>query len=548
MDDYLEILYKVLLEGSDDYIYINDCSTGLFRYSPTLVKMFALPGEIVKDPLKYWKNIVHPNDWEKFFKANQNIVNNRTEKHLIEFRAKKRDGEYVWLRCRGKLIRNKDKKPLFFAGTINLLGKENKIDPLTQLLNRSEFNIALERNIKNNLVKNMAVIMIDIDEFRQINEIYGRDKGDQILKSLSTVTQSILRQNATLFRLEKDKMGILMKNCKKSDVEQLYLEIQKELLKGNIQNHIRLDIEISAGCSMYPLDGVSAEDLYQYTEYALQSAKEQGKNRLVFFTEEILNEKKGKLDLLCQLRDDMKEGYNGFFLNYQPQIQHKTGKLIGVEVLMRWRNKDGNLVSPMEFIPILEKHGLMYQVGIWLLRTALRETKEWVLKNPDFSISINVSVLQLLDDKFLNDLYMIIEEEDFPPENLIIEMTESYVFKNINLLQKIFNDIRKRKIRVALDDFGTGYSSLYMLKNSPVDIVKIDRAFVKDITNSEFDLHFIRLVVDICHTVSIEVCLEGIEKDEEYEILKNIPLDILQGYYFEKPMSKDKITELYFEK
>lgn len=543
MKEFGELLYQALIQSTDDFIYINDCSTGVFRYPQALVEMFSLPGETVKNPLIYWKEIIHPDDWERFYRSNMEIVQNEIDDHSVEFRAKNRKGEYVWLRCRGKMIRDDEGNQKFFAGIMSLMGKQNKIDSLTQLLNHNEFYRELERNIQMVEIEQLAVIMLDVDEFRQINELYDREFGDWVLKTLGQFIQAILPDNACLFRLEKDKMGILMTNVQEADVKEFYKSLQEHLRKIREWKQIRLDIEISAGCTMYPQTDVSAEELYRYTDYALQTAKKRGKNRLVFFTEELLQEKARSLEILRQLRECVKQGYQGFFLNYQPQIQPQTGEMKGVEVLVRWKDQRGNMVSPGEFIPIMEEYGLIYSVGLWILRTAFQEAKDWIKKKPDFTISVNVSALQFFEETFLEDLYQIIEEENFPRENLIIELTESFAIKNIEILQKKFNDMRKRKIRIALDDFGSGYCSLASLKNTPVDIVKIDRTFVKDILNNKFDAAFINLVTEICHIVSIDVCLEGVEEKEEYEFVKKIPLDSIQGYYFGKPMDKEAIDK-----
>lgn len=243
----------------------------------------------------------------------------------------------------------------------------------------------------------------------------------------------------------------------------------------------------------------------------------------------------------------MKQDYRGFYLNYQPQIQPETGALKGVEALMRWKDSEGKIVSPGEFIPVMEEHGLIYSAGLWTLRTAFREAKEWIQRKPDFTVSVNVSALQFFENSFLEDLYRVIEEEEFPCKNLVIELTESFAVKNIEILQEKFNDMRSRSIRIALDDFGTGYCSLAALKNTPVDIVKIDRTFVKDILHNKFDAAFITLVTEICHTVDIDVCLEGVESKEEYEFVKKIPLDSIQGYYFGKPMEKEEMDEIMGE-
>lgn len=547
MGNYFEMFFQALIESSDDFIYINDCQAGTFRYSPGLVELLPLPSEVLTNPLPIWKEIVHPDDWERFYNSNMAITNNLTDEHLVEFRACKRTGEYIWLRCKGRMRRDLNNKPLFFAGAMTLMGKQNKIDNLTQLLNHNEFYSSLEKFTQSEQIKTLAVIMIDIDDFSQINEIYGRDTGDQIITLLSNIIQSTLPTNATAYRLEKDKMGILMTNCKESEVEILYNNINDKLLLGPSRPFIQINFEVSAGCCMYPKNGKYKEELYLYTDYALQKAKKDGKNRLTFFEDKMLIERREELNLLYHLRQDLNNGCQNFSLNFQPQVDPNTKQIVGIEVLMRWKNENNVPVSPSIFIPIMEKYSLINQISNWLLTTTFQTTKKWIKDNPNLTISVNISAIQLLDYNFLHNLFTIIEAEDFPAQNLIIEMTESYAFKNIEPLKLIFDEIKTNKIKIALDDFGTGYSSLSELKHTPVDIVKIDKSFVKDVLTSDFDAHFIRLVTDICHTVDITVCLEGVETDAEYNFIKDMGIDYIQGCYFAKPMDTEAMEKLLYQ-
>lgn len=459
-----KFLYEALVNSTDDFIYFCDMKTGLFRYSPAQVEMFDLPGEIVEDALSYWKKIVHPEDWERFYKSNMEIGENKADYHSIEFRARKRSGEYTWIRCKGQLIRDEYGIPSFFAGIMKLLGQQNKVDPLTQLLNHVEFMKAVEKNIKDEIVEKMAVILLDIDNFHQINELYNRSLGDEVLKILSQAIQSILPDNATLYRIEKDCMGIILENGDTMQVEALYRLIQKHIMRLRKWQQKKLTIEVSSGCSMYPKDGRTAEGLYRCAAFTLQEAKKQGKNQLLFFSDDIMESKSRFIRLVRQLREDMSRDYRGFYLDYQPQVNTKTKKIVGVEALMRWRNMQGRLVSPGEFIPIMEENAMIYSAGLWMVRKALKDCKEWLEIQPKFTISVNISALQLLEDSFLEDFYRVIKEEKFPSENLVIELTESYAVKNMNIFWEKFSQLRERGIRIAVDDFGTGYSSLEVLK------------------------------------------------------------------------------------
>lgn len=445
-----EYLYEALLNSTDDFIYICDMKTGVFRYSPAQVELFGLPNEIMEDPLPFWKEIIHPDDWERFYRSNVEIGENKTDYHFVEFRAKKYDGEYAWIRCRGQLIRDEDGEPCLFAG--------------------------------------------------------------------------------------------IMKHGTAEQMERLYFAIKESIARLQEWKSQKLNIELSAGCSMYPRDGKTAEEIYKCALFTLQSVKKMGKNQILFYSENIMKSKSRVIELIRQLREDIAEDYRGFYLNFQPQVDAETRQMIGVETLMRWKNRDGNIVSPGEFIPVMEQNGMIYHAGLWMVSESFRACKEWIKIKPDFTISVNISAVQLLEERFLTDFYKIIEEEKFPGENLIVELTESYAVRNMNVFWDKFRKLRSHGIRIAMDDFGTGYSSLEVLKTAPIDIVKIDRAFLEDILHSSFDATFISFVVAICHEVEIHVCQEGVETEDEYNFLKKMNLDCIQGYYFGKPVTESEIT------
>lgn len=536
-----EALYSALENSTDDFVYYCDMKTGVFRYPARQVEMFELPGTVVESPMSYWKKLVHPEDWERFYKSNMDLGVNGKDSHSVEFRARNRAGQYVWLKCRGQLVRDENGEPEVFAGIMSLMGRQNKIDPLTQLLNRAEFVHALSRGILEDMVEQMAVMVLDINGFRQINEVFDRDFGDRILRELGQAVLRLLPGNASLYRMENDRMSILLENGTEQDMIRLFQTIRQQLAFQQELGQEKLRIGICAGCVMYPRDGATVEELCRHLDYALQYAKSRGRDRLEVFSMDILTHKRHTLDLIRQLQDSIRQDFKGFSLCYQPQIDARTGRLSGVEALLRWTGENGIPVSPADFIPVLEQNGMIGRVGLWVLENAMRDGKRWIQTDPAFTVSVNVSALQMLEDSFMEDLRTILEREQYPCQNLVIELTESSSVQNIEAFGACFQEIRSMGIRLAMDDFGTGYSSLEYLKTMPVDIVKIDRSFVKDILSSTFDAAFISFIVTICHNAGIHVCLEGVERNEEYAFLKDKELDSYQGYYFGRPQSRENI-------
>lgn len=541
-------VYDALIKSTDDFIYICNMKTGQFRYPPSQVYMFNLPGEIIENPLPFWKEIVHPDDWNRFYKSNMEIGENQRDYHSVEFRARNRYGEYLWLRCRGQLMRDEFGAPSIFAGIMTPLGRQNKIDPVTQLLNHHEFMRIFEEKIADKNIERMGVLVLDIDDFKQVNELYDRSFGDRILKTVAQSVQSILPDNASLFKLDNDRLGVLMDNVGAEEGRSVYGRIQELLVHMNFWKQYKLKIQMSAGFALYPDNGGTAADLYQYADYSVRYAKEKGKNCLICFSKEILENRMRTLKLMNLLRESVNDRFQGFTLCFQPQVDTETGKAIGAEVLLRWSADGEGNVSPAEFIPVLEENGMISQVGNWVLRRAMSEARGWIRENPAFSISVNVSAIQLLESSFTDRVLKAVEEEGFPCENLVLELTESYAAPNMSLLSSKFEILRSHGIRIAMDDFGTGYSSLEVLKLSPIDVVKIDRVFVKDILNSRFDATFIQFVVAICHDVGIKVCLEGVETMEEYRAVSAMNLDYIQGYLFGRPLTASELYEQHIRR
>ncbi|AVQ32383.1 bifunctional diguanylate cyclase/phosphodiesterase [Fusobacterium varium] len=540
-----DLLYEALVMSTDDFIYICNMKTGRFKYTPAMVEMFNLPSEIIQNPIFIWKNIVHEDDWEKFYQSNMEIGEGQTDYHLVEFRAKNKDGEYIWLKCRGHLMRDEVGEPSIFAGIMTLLGKQNKIDILTRLLNINEFSKSFEEKIKDYSVETIGMMILGIDDFKQVNEMYDRELGDSVLKMTSQIIQSSLPRNALAYRLDGDQFGILVENTNSQELQNIYNNIKTKLSRQQLLEKSKIFVTISAGCSLYPQDGNKYQELYKYTDYSLQYAKKSGKDKIVFFSNDILEHKSRFLEILRHIRESIENGFEGFEVFYQPQVFCSGTNLKGVEALLRWKCKKFGSISPIEFIPILEESGLIIPVGKWVLREAVKACKEMLEYNKDITVSVNCSFIQLLDENYLDDVKTIIAEEKVPPSNIVLELTESCIIKSIETLHEMYSQMKEIGIKTAMDDFGTGYSSLGILKQVPANIVKIDRAFVKDIINSRFDITFIEFITRICHSVGIKVCLEGIETKEEFDLVSNLEIDYIQGYYFGKPQPKKSIFENY---
>ena len=537
-------LYEALARSTDSYPFVSDLTSGVFHYSKAMVEEFGLPGEYVENAAAVWGSRVHPEDKPAFLEANQIIIDGRADSHCVEYRARNRNGEWVWVRCRGGLERDERGEPILFAGFITNLGQKNKIDHNTGLFNKIQLADDVAATLRNRPSRPLSLMLLGLDDFKRINELYNRTFGDEVLRITGQKIQEMLPPEATVYRLDGDEFGVLAHGGPDT-VRSVYRSLYERFRSQQEYDGKKYFCTFSAGSATYPDDAATYADLVQCAGCALEVSKSKGKNRLTFFDHDLLNSQKRSLELIELLRECMERGYEGFSLVYQPQVTADGSKVVGAEALVRWNCAQYGVISPVEFVPLLEQSGLIVPVGKWIFRQAAKQCKAWTRIRPDFVISINLSYLQVIAENMIPFIRTTLENLELNPANLVVEFTESCMTRENDEIRNIFEEIRAMGIRVAMDDFGTGYSSLGMLKNSPADVVKIDRIFVRDILHSRFDATFIRFVVALCHDAGIKVCLEGVERNEELELVRPMNLDYIQGYLFGRPVGVDTFARNY---
>lgn len=541
----VEKLYDAMTKSTEDYVYISDMRSGTFRYSKSMVEEFELPGEVVENAAQVLGKLVHPHDREVFLQANREIAEGLTDKHCVEYRVKNRRGEWMWMRCRGHVEYDEQGKPCMFAGMITNLGKKNKIDHITGLFNKFEFESAVCRLIEETSTETLGILLLGLDGFAHVNDLYDRVFGDEVIRITGQKLQSLSPSDAAVYRMDGDEFAVLFRNSTKEEMEKFYRQIQMEFARQQIYEGKKYFCTVSGGGVLFPHDGVTYLELVKYADYSLEFAKKSGKNQIMFFSREIMQHKARELDMVEQLRESAENGFSGFELYYQPLIDAKSGKVMGAEALARWNSRVLGPVSPLEFIPLLEESGLIYSVGQWILEEAVKTCRQWVSKCPDFIMNVNISCLQFEHAGFMESVEEILDRLGGRPDHMALELTESYIASNYENLSALFYDLRQKGFRIAMDDFGTGYSSLGLLKHSPADMVKVDKTFVDDVLESEFDATFIRFIVELCHTTGIQVCLEGVETGEQLKALDGMKLDCFQGFYFGRPVNAKEFEEKF---
>lgn len=543
-------LYEALASSTNDYLFVGNLKTGVFQYPKEMVEEFGLPSTIVENAAAFWGKLIHSEDEKMFLESNQEIADGRIEQHSIEYRARNVQNEWIQLCCRGTMIRNDQGEPELFAGFISNLDKQKQIDPLTGLYNRFEF----EKNVRKYIEEKretdqeeigIGIMILNVDALKNINDLYNRSFGDEVLRLLSYKITRLLPENAKLFRLDGDEFGILIQSGSEEEGIDIYSRIHHHFKRQQEHEGKKYYCTLSAGYVSWPKDAVTYQELLKYANYSLEHSKNMGKNRMTIFSDEIIEKKGRRLEIMEMLRASIEKGFEGFTLYYQPQMDAMTKELYGAEALVRWHCEKYGNVMPGEFISILEQNGLIVQLGYWIFQTAAEKCKEWSKKKSDFRMSINVSYRQLLEGDMLYFIQKTLNELELIPSSITVELTETYFTDKNESIFEIIEEMRKLGIQIAMDDFGTGYSSLASLKNLPADIVKIDRGFVKSITTDLFNASFIRAISELCHDMGKEVCVEGVEGEEEYAIVKAIGPERIQGFYFGRPVTEEQFETLF---
>lgn len=548
----IRFYFDVLEESSEAYYFVIDFSAGITLLSKRMAEDFNIGATVIGDLAAAWLPLVHPDDLERVKEIDDEIRHGDGSKDRfnVEYRSKDKHGEYVWMRVCGKLVRDADGNPHFFGGILNPLYRLNQADSVTGLLNKVQFEMAVNRVLKEQARSGIGgrIMLLGLDNFRAINESHNRFFGDAVLRMTARQLLNILPAGGMLYKLDSDEFGIILPGARMVQVTQVFNAIQTCMTRQQFIDGKPYFCTMSAGTVAYPEDGKEYYKLFKHAEAALVLAKRGGKNRNVILTPELYSRYVRTSAMREKLKACAENGCEGFQLFYQPQIEAKTKRLIGAEALLRWMQPGGRMVSPMEFVPILEETKLILPVGRWIVEEALKTCKKWREIVPDFKMSINVSSVQIRDISFFPFVREAIRSSGVPPEAVTLELTESTIVSDWTFINQQFNEFRDQGVQIAMDDFGTGYSSLAYLKKLSCDIVKVDREFVKDIVGNDFDTRLVEYTVTLCRSVGIRTCIEGVEENEVYDIVTNrCGADYIQGYLFGRPVSENDFYDTYLK-
>ena len=544
-----KFIYDLMKNTTSDYAFMMDPVEGIFLASPSFVQAYDLPAETLENISGVLEPFVYMQD-RKPLASLFASVNSLTEgrERQLDFRMRDAKGNLSWLRLKGKIGLAKDGTPNLFAGTISQLARRNSADSVTGLLNRYQFidDLTAALRTARETGGSGGLLVMGVDNFRTVNEAFNHEVGDIILRQISERILQNIPRGLSLYRLDGDEFGLIYPDADEEMLTEFFIRVQREFAHPQVYDGRQYIVTVSAGMVFYPQSARDPLILHKYAQAALDAAKSGGKNRLSAFSKEVYNRWLRSLTIQEQILQDVKAGCRNFELYFQPQVAGDDRHIVGAETLLRWKNSKGRMVAPMEFIKILEETKTIVPVGRWIFEQALRTCKEWRRSIPNFSMSVNMSYEQIKDLSFLEFIDDCLKRHDMPPDSVVLELTESKIVGDMKFVNARFDAFRSHGINVAMDDFGTGYSSLASLKNLNCDIVKIDRAFVIRILENHFDQKLVEYTVDLCHSIGMTTCIEGVERPEEYDCLVKIcKTDTIQGYLFGRPEPQEAFEKKF---
>ncbi len=537
MESYIKIL-NTLNKSTDDYLFVWEITKNKVWISGQIDERYDLQNKGVPYcTVEEILDVIYPNDRWMLQEEFRQVQIGKSTTCNVECRWVDLKDNMLWVTCNGNVQLDEEGRPFIMLGRISDTAFRQKVDSLTGKFNKVKMFEDLDEIFATN--EPGFLMVLGIDDFKNINIHFGRKYGDKILRQVADVLEDVMGSVLQIYRLDGDLFAIHLYGSNRDAVEIIYEKIREKLPE---------DCTASAGVVYYSDLPIKDKNLiYQYAESALDKSKRNGKDQVTFFFKEDFQEKLAEIELLEEIKWSIKNDYAGFYLFYQPQVKSEGYHLYGAEALLRYKSPTKGVVFPDKFIPLLEDTGLIYPVGLWVLETALSDCKRWRKTNPNVHVSVNVSYVQLEQEDIVDDVLDILKVSGLPGEALTLEVTESKQLQDFVHYNEVFERWKKTGIEISVDDFGTGYSSLAYLKELRIDEIKIDRCFVTGIQFASYNYHLVSNVLELAKDANIRVCCEGVEKKEEMKVLGELNTYLMQGYLFSKPCPKEEFEKLYID-
>ena len=555
-----ELRWKLALESTGDGVWDWNVQSGEEYFSKRLLEMYGFSETELHDRPDDLDSRTHPDDLAQMQRDRQAHFDGLTPAYHNEHRVRCKKGQWKWVLSRGMVIsRDAQGKPLRMIGTHTditdrktseaLIWHQAHFDPLTGLPNRNMLRDRLNQYLKKSKRdgQQLALLFIDLDHFKEVNDTFGHDSGDRLLIQAARRIQSCVREADTVARMGGDEFTVILSELSDTAHLERILQNMLQALEAVFQlGNEQVYVSASIGITLFPGDATAIEDLFKNADQALYVAKGAGRNRFSFFTPALQEAAQTRV----RLANDLRSGLAGeqFRVVFQPIIELATGAVHKAEALIRWQHPTRGLVSPADFIPIAEASGLIVDIGEWVFQQAAQQVRQWrTTIHPDFQISVNKSPVQFHQSGRLRaPWYEQLKTMGLPGQSIVVEITEGLLLDASASVDAQLLELRDAGIGVSLDDFGTGYSSLSYLQKFDIDFIKIDQSFVRHLMPGGTNLALCKAIIVMAHELGIKVVAEGVETTQQRDLLAAAGCDYAQGYLFARPMSATDF-EIYLE-
>ena len=540
-----EVLLEIIAECMDDYLYVLDLQNNKMEISQSALDRFMISETYMRNAKQEIMSAVYEEDRAMFEKHMQAVMDGKEKVHDIHYRWLDKNGLPVWVNCRGVVIDDEDGKPGYLVGCLNETGNQRRADNVTGLLGGMEFCDYLRSQKKP--VTTGFLMHIGIDDFAAVNGTHGSNYGDYVLKSVADCMKECLSENQRLFHLIAGQYVIVDLDSTSMDVAiQLKKRIGEKIDEFIISEKYEVVFSVSAGVIDASTVAEGYEECRKKFEFSLKKAKQMGKNNIYFYRQEDYEKFQRNGRIISALRSSIANGCEGFEVYYQPIVDCVSGRVIGAEALMRYTmvTEEGKeWLSPVEFIPLLEKTGLIIPAGRFVLNEAAKMCREIQQYIPEFRVNVNISCYQIEHGKIADKILTAVRDNGLTPDRICIEMTESGFMDMTPAFCKFRKVLEENGIQFVIDDFGTGYSNLHCISDMNPGYVKMDKDFTAKAMSCERDYELFKKIIEMVHSIGIRICVEGIEEEDWHLKMKELQADYLQGYFFGKPCEKKKFME-----
>lgn len=522
------------------YVYVYDMEKNISRWSLNAVDYFGLTGEYIYNASSVWANRIHPEDRDKYNEYISLVYAGKKVGPNIEYRAKNKNGEYVVCSCRGVVIKDYSGNPVFYACSIINKGIVDNNDPITLLPNQYEM-LNYMRQLKMQK-KVYTILMINFIDFGDINRRYGYAIGNNILRATATKLLQDVKEQGRVYRGDGTVLAVITELMTLDEVKKFYGRMRSFTREALAINGKKVGAEIGGGVIIATDFNVDEHSIYTSAKYALDFSKTQRHGNLIIFHNDELDNKKSNIELVDAVRSSVVNRMEGFFLEYQPIVSSVDGRLVGMEVLLRWQKEPYGVVSPSEFVPWLEQDQVFYNLGNWILETALKDALEIRQNIKDFYLSVNLALMQLERSEFRTTLIDILRRTGYPATGLCLELTQGSRQLSVEHLKSQVEFLKSCGVRIGLDV--ADFASLDYVRHFPVDLVNIVPALTDGIDQNITNKYVIETITAFTHRLRIRTCYTGIEDEETAKIARQFPVSDLMGYYYGRPCKIEQFKEL----